>query len=134
MRQSRVFILQVHNGAGLYTIHVDILAVRLFVEVVRYLTNLPGVTERECFLQDPLENYLGQLRACGGRSGNPTVRASLESAQSLKVAGHATSSWELQQKRRLFQGQEIVDETPLRGGRRKDACMQTLFYVYTLCP
>ena len=92
MRQSRVFILQVHNGAGLYTIHVDILAVRLFVEVVRYLTNLPGVTERECFSQDPLENYLGQLRACGGRSGNPTVRASLESAQSLKVAGHATSS------------------------------------------
>ena len=108
-----------------------ILAVRSFVEVVRYL---PGVTERECFSQDPLENYLGQLRACGGRSGNPTVRASLESAQSLKVAGHATRSWELQQKRRLFQGQEIVDETPLRGGRRKDACMQTLFYVYTLCP
>ena len=103
-----------------------IIAVRSFVEVVRYLTNLPGLTGQyilsECFSQDPLENYFGQLRACGGRSENPTVKASLESAQSLRVQGSLAMQpvrGNSSRKRRLFQGQEIVDETPLPKRRRQ---------------
>jgi len=96
------------------------------VEVVRYLTNLPGVTGQyvlsECFSQDPLENYFGQLRACGGRCENPTVKASLESAQSLRVQGSLAMEpvrGNSSRKRRLFHGKEIIDDTPLPKRRRQ---------------
>ena len=60
-----------------------------FVEVVRYLTTLPGAMGqyllRGCFSQDPLDNYFGQLRARGGRCENPTAKFALESTQSLRV-------------------------------------------------
>ena len=76
----------------------------------------------ECFSQDPLENYFGQLRARGGRCENPTVQASLESAQSLRVQGSLAMQpvrGNSSRKRRLFHGQEIIDETPLPKRRRQ---------------
>jgi len=119
-----------------------VLVVRSFVEVVRYLTNLPGVTGQyvlsECFSQDPLENYFGQLRACGGRCENPTVKASLESAQSLRVQGSLAMEpvrGNSSRKRRLFHGKEIIDDTPLpkRRGQKK-WCVQTTTTHSTMLP
>ncbi len=44
--------------------------VKSFVEVTKYLLTLPGIKGQfilsECFSQDPLENYFGQLHARGG--------------------------------------------------------------------
>ena len=88
--------------------------------MTRYLLSLPGVTGQfilsECFSQDPLENYFGQVRARGGRCENPTVKAALESAQSLRVQGsyamrpvRGNSS----RKRLLFNTQDVIDTTPL---------------------
>ena len=100
--------------------------VNSFVEVVRYLLNLPGGKGKyilsECFSQDPLENYFGQLRARGGRSDNPTVKSCLDSAQSLRIQ----KSLALQpvrgncsRKRRLFAGTETIDNEPLQKKSRK---------------
>lgn len=70
------------------------------------------------FSQDPLENYSVQVRAQGWRCENPTIKAALESAQSLHVQG----SYAMQPVRRnssrkqwLFKGQGVihVDEAPL---------------------
>ena len=48
-----------------FTLH----AVNSFVGVTKYLLTLPGVEGQymlsECFSQDPLENYFGQIRARG---------------------------------------------------------------------
>ena len=98
-----------------------VLAVHSFVEVTKYLLTLPDVTGQfilsECFSQDPLENYFGQLRARGGRCDNPIVRASIDSAQSLRVQrslalqpvrGNSRS------KRRLLpDAKEVIDSQPL---------------------
>ena len=97
------------------------------MEVIRYLTTLPGVTGQyilsECFSQDPLENYFGQLRVRGGRCENPTVKATLESAQSLRVQGSLAMQpvrGNSSRKRRLFPDQEKIDETPIpKRGRSK---------------
>ena len=90
------------------------------MEVIRYLTTLPGVTGQyvlsECFSQDPLENYFGQLCARGGRCENPTTKGTLESAQSLRVQGSLAMQpvrGNSSRKRRLFPDQEKIDETPL---------------------
>jgi len=91
-----------------------------FVERTRYLLKLPGVTGHyflsERLSQDPIENYFGRQRARGGRSDNPTVKACLENAQSLRVQG----SFALQplrgnssRKKRLFPTEPIIDNTPL---------------------
>ena len=87
----------------------------------------------ECFSQDPLENYFGQVCARGGRCENPTVKACLESAQSLRVQG----SFAMQpirgnssRKRRLFQGQEVIDNAPLPKRRRQKKIQFILFEVH----
>jgi hypothetical protein len=100
--------------------------VNSFVDVVKYLLNLPGTRGKyilsECFTQDPLENYFGQLRARGGRCENPTVKSALDSAQSLRIQ----KSLALQpvrgncgRKRRLFAGGESIDCEPLQKRPRK---------------
>lgn len=101
-------------------------AVLSFVEVTKYLLNLPGVEKHyvlsECFSQDPLENYFGQVRARGGRCENPTVRGCLESAQSLRVQGSLALQpvrGNSSRKRRLFPGPEHIDSEPLQKKPRK---------------
>ena len=96
------------------------------MEVIRYLTTLPGVTGQyvlsECFSQDPLENYFGQLRARGGRCENPTIKGTLESAQSLRVQGSLAMQLvrgNSSRKRRLFPDQEKIDETREEDQRNK---------------
>ncbi len=41
----------------------------------------------ECFSQDPLENFFGQLRAGWGYCKNPTFQSCLTSSQSIRVQG-----------------------------------------------
>jgi len=85
-----------------------------------YLLKLPGVTGHyflsERLSQDPIENYFGRQQARGGQSDNPTVKACLENAQSLRVQG----SFALQplwsnssRKKRLSPAESIIDNTPL---------------------
>ena len=93
---------------------------------MKYLLTLPGASKQyilsECFSQDPLECYFGQLRVRGGRCENPTVKSCIDSAQSLRVQ----KSLALQlvrgncsRKRRLFGDKEIVDDVPLRKRPRR---------------
>ena len=95
--------------------------------MTKYLLSLPGVQGQyilsECFSQDPLENYFGQLRARGGRCENPTVKTSIDSLQSLRIQ----RSLALQpvrgnshRKRRLFpDAEEVIDSEPLQKRKRK---------------
>ena len=84
----------------------------------------------ECFSQDPLENYFGQLRARGGQCENLTVKSALESAQSLKVQGSLSMQPVMgnsSRKRWLFHGQEYNNNSPLlRGEKRNDFFLNIL--------
>ena len=100
---------------------ISIFAVKSFVAVIRYLFSLPCVSGRyllsECFSQDPLENYFGQLRSRGGFCTNPTLQSCLQSSQSIRVQGSLSmlpvrGNWS--KKRRLFNEEEVVDDTPLK--------------------
>ena len=92
-----------------------------FVEVTKYLLTLPGVEGQyilsECFSQDPLENYFGQLRARGGRCDNPTIKSVIESAQSLRIQRSLALQpvrGNCSRKRRLFpEAEEVIDNKPL---------------------
>ena len=97
-----------------------------FIEVTRYLLQIPGVKGQyilsECFCQDALENYFGQLRARGGRSDNPTVQSCLHSAQSIRVQrsfAMETIRGNSSRKRRLFKGKDVIDDSPLPKRPRK---------------
>ena len=69
----------------------SIYLVNSFVELTRYLLNLPCTTGHylriERFSQNPLENNFGQQRACGRYFHNPTMQACIASARSLRVQG-----------------------------------------------
>ena len=58
-----------------------------FIEVVRYLFTVPGVTsflsQRTC--QDSLENFLGCQRQWGGVHDNPNVQEFVKNTQALRV-------------------------------------------------
>lgn len=58
-----------------------------FIEVVRYLFTVPGVTsflsQRIC--QDPLENFFGCQRQRGGVHDNPNVQEFVKNTQALRV-------------------------------------------------
>ena len=97
----------------------SIYLVKSFVELTRYLLNLPCTAGHyllsEHFSQDPLENYFGQQRARGGYSHNPTMQACIASAQSLRVQGSMAMVpvWgNSSRKKRLF-SKEVIDHTPL---------------------
>lgn len=110
-----------YNGE-LSTINVRISCspvVNSFVEATRYLLTLPGVKDQyilsECFCQDKLENYFGQLRARGGRCDNPTVQSCIDSAQSIRVQRSFAMEpirGNSSRKRRLFKD-DVIDDTPL---------------------
>lgn len=95
------------------------------MEVSKYLLTLHEASGHyilsECFSQDPLENFFGQVRARGGRCDNPTVQACMDATQSIRIQ----KSLALQpvrgnssRKRRIFHGKEIIDETPLPKRKR----------------
>ena len=105
--------------------HTHTHTVKSFVEVSKYLLSLPGYPEKyilsECFSQDPLENFFGQVRGRGGRSENPSVQACLESTQSLRVQGSVSLlpvRGNSSRKRRLLH-KEVIDDTPLPKRRRQ---------------
>lgn len=113
-------------GRGKILLVIIVYTVRSFVGVAKYLLSLPGVSGQyilsECFSQDPLENFFGQLRARGGRCDNPTVQGCMDATQSIRIQ----KSLALQpvrgnssRKRRIFHDKEIIDETPLPKRKRK---------------
>ena len=94
--------------------------VRAIVECVQYLLKLPRVHGQyiltECFSQDPLENFFGQLRSKGGYCQNPTAQACFDATQSLRVQGSLALQpvrGNCSRKRSLFKGREVIDSTPL---------------------
>ena len=95
-------------------------AVKSFVAVTKYLLNLPCTSGRyilsECFSQDPLENFFGQIRAGGGYCKNPTFQSCLTSTQSIRVQGSLAMlpvrGNSCRKKRRRI-AEEIIDNTPL---------------------
>lgn len=101
--------------------------VKSFVEVVKFLFDLPGTSGQyllsERFTQDPLENYFSRQRARGGRCDNPTVGSCLEAAQSIRVQRSLALQpvrGNCSRKRRLFSGKEEIDDTPLRKRSRSN--------------
>ena len=95
-------------------------AVKSFVEVTHYLLKLPNTGPKyvlsDKFSQDCLENYFGKLRSKGGWCDNPTVKACLDSAQSLRVQGSMSMEpirGNSSRKRHLFHGEEVINDKPL---------------------
>ena len=69
-----------------YTLFFSLL-VRSFIELVKYIFTIPGVS---CFLserisQDPLENFFGCQRQRGGTGENPNVASFCKNTQALRV-------------------------------------------------
>ncbi len=102
-------------------------SVKSFVELSTYLLSTPELKDKyilsEHFSQDPLENYFGQQRSRGGWSQNPTVKACLTSAQSLRIQGsmammpvRGNSS---RKRRALREVNNVIDDTPLPKRKRK---------------
>ena len=89
-------------------------AVKSFVEITRYLTDLPDTTGpyflSERISQDPLENYFSRVRARGGRCENPTAKDCLQSAQSLRVQG----SFAMQPIRAIVAGKSVCFQVDVR--------------------
>ena len=90
------------------------------MKYLKYLLTLPGVHGQyvltECFSQDPLENFFGQLRSKGGYCQNPTAQARLDATQPLRVQGSLALQpvqGNCSRKRSLFHGREVIDSTPL---------------------
>ena len=75
-----------------YVIYLNLLfPAKSFVELVCYIFSLPEVKqEKLSFLsghisQDPLENFFGCQRQCGGTTDNPSVKEFYQNTQSLRV-------------------------------------------------
>ena len=68
--------------------------VKSFVELVKYLFTIPGVTvfmsNRIC--QDPLENFFSQQRQRGRANENPTMTEFLKNTQALRVINSTCSA------------------------------------------
>ena len=103
-------------------------SVKSFVELCRKLLADPKLKGKyilsDHFSQDPLENYLGQQRSCGGWSQNPTVNACISSAQSIRVQGSQAMvpvRGNSSRKRRILKDQnyEVIDSTPLPKRKRR---------------
>ena len=99
--------------------------VKYFVEMTRTLLSHPKAGDlfilSERLSQDPVENYFGKQRACGGRSDNPTFHQCLQNASSLRLHKSVALNpvrGNCRQKRRLCED-EIIDDSPLP--RRKKA-------------
>ena len=103
-----------------------ILQVKSFVELSKYLLSQPILEGKyllsECFSQDPLENYFGQLRSHGGWTLNPTVSACPSSAQSIRVQGSMAMMpvrGNSTRKRHALQDKaDVIDNSPLPKRKR----------------
>lgn len=89
------------------------------MELSKYLLGLPELKGKyllsERFSQDPIENYFGQQRSCGGWSQNPTISTCIASAQSLRIQGSMAMipvRGNSNRKRRICP-KEVIDDTPL---------------------
>ena len=115
------------NNNNVYTVYGNLWLFMLAIQFIhsicllnsRYLLSLPCSAGHyllsKHFSQDPLENYLGQQRARGGYSHNPTMQACIASAQSLQVQGSmavVSVQGNSSRKKRLF-SKEVIDHTPL---------------------
>ena len=79
------------------------------------------------FCQDPLENYFGQQRSCGGWSQNPTISVCISSAQSIRVQGsQAMVPVRGNSSRKRRDKNDVIDSTPLQKRKR-------LNYVFISC-
>lgn len=91
--------------------------------MTRFLLTQPKDSDRELYIlserisQDPLENYFGKQRACGGRNENPNLQQCMTNASALRIQKSMALDpvrGNCSRKRRLFSGQQpTIDETPL---------------------
>ena len=64
------------------------------VYLVNYVFSVPGIKEKRIVLlsrnlcQDPLENYFGCQRQCGGTSDNPNALEYGKNTEALRVVKH----------------------------------------------
>ena len=101
------------------------IAVSSFVELAKYI--LQSSKKGTYFLsvkinQDPIENYFGRQRARGGRNENPTIQQVLHNAAALRVQRSVALDpvrGNCARKRRLFEHEVAVDDTPLSKRKRK---------------
>lgn len=73
--------------------------------------------------QDPVENYFGLQRARGGRNENPTLQQCIRNASAIRVQKSQALNplrGNCSRKRQLFDGKEVIDETPLLKRKRKN--------------
>ncbi len=71
--------------------------------------------------QDPIENYFGLQRARGGRNENPTLQQCLTNASAIRVQKSQALDpvkGNCRRKKRLFDGKDVIDETPLPKRKR----------------
>ena len=96
-----------------------------FVEMAKFLLSngSPGfflLSERVS--QDPLENFFGQLRACGGRNENPNLHQCLHSTAAIRVQKSMATNpvrGNCSRKRRLYaETPPDIDTTPLPKRKR----------------
>ena len=72
--------------------------------------------------QDPLENYFGRQRACGGRNENPTLQQCIQNSAPLRIQSSHTLNpvrGNCRRKRLLTAEQLAIDDTPLPKRKRK---------------
>ena len=83
-----LFTLIIYISLSLF---VSPCTVRSFVELVKFVFTIPGVTVflsgRIC--QDPLEGFLGQQRQRGRVNENPSVQQFVENTRALRVINGA---------------------------------------------
>ena len=86
-KRTKCYLALKHDLDYCTFLHSIISTVKSFVELVRFLFTIPGVT---CFLseklcQDPLEKFFGCQRQRGGVNENPTAQEFCKNTQALRV-------------------------------------------------
>ena len=97
-------------------------AVNSFVDMAKYLLRQHGVKYlfSERFCQDPVEEFFGKQRACGGRNDSPTVKQFMDNTTSLRLQGSvALDPVRGNCRKRRRQKEIVIDETPLPKRKRR---------------
>ena len=72
--------------------------------------------------QDPLENYFGRQRACGGRNEHPSMQQCIHNAAALRIQKSFALDpvrGNCRRKRLICDQQDVIDDTPLPKRKRK---------------
>ena len=97
------------------------LAVLSFVELVKYVFTIPGVSlflsNRIC--QDPVESFFGQQRQRGRVNENPSTSEFLHNTQALRVISDTCSNIRGNCRRGVEITEELLDAGPLPKRPRK---------------